>query len=152
MIHSIHEYQKAPSTKSKYLLKRFSGCYEPLHQKSKSIDEIPLYVCPPPPHIKTRQNRKPSLILVNARKEYLSGLYFPLPENPFLAYGDIGADALLVIMENGCLEVLVCPDSKHLCMALYTMYADADPDMQSEIQAHRQAFREWCAEKAEGLS
>lgn len=154
MIHSLYEYQKDASTKSKYILRQYSAIYEPLHVKSKSIDQIPLYVCPPPPHIKARLERKPSLCLVNARQQYLSGLYFPQVENPGLGYGDIlGKDAVLGSMKNnGALEVIVFTGSKHLCMALFTMFADGDLDMLAELETHRRALKKWLPEKPESLT
>jgi len=143
MIHSIHVYTKAENTKSKYILKSCSAEYEPLNQKARTSDEIPLYVCSLPPAVKAIDERKPNLCLVNARRNYLSGLFFPHAENPFLGYGDIGNDGILVSMrETGFLEVIVFPESKHLCMALYTLFADHDRDLLDEIQAHRKAMQE----------
>lgn len=80
------------------------------------------------PHIKANKERKSDLTISNGLS-HLSSLYFPEPEYPFFAYGDLikTNDALLFILTENKIEILVFKDKKNIISSvLFNMLIDGE--------------------------
>jgi hypothetical protein len=138
-----YRFQKQDDSKSKYRRDLFinSEYYEPLHYKNKH-GKVWIYLSPPPEKIKSNQKRLCDLSLTRGNGDYISGLYFPEPDSPDLAYGDVKntQDALLVLLSdlNRTIEIFVSKGKKNNVQSLFFLFNDGE--LYSEIDAYRNTF------------
>jgi len=145
LIDSYSLYKHDTSTKTKYLLKSFSGVYDPLHRPSKRINEVPLYITSVPNSIKSNARRKPNQTLSGTGSTYISGIFNPDLNSPEIGYGDIRGteDALLIITKESQAEILVFKGKKSVAYQLYTILLDPDIDLLEELEDHRSNSEDW---------
>jgi|GEM_PF-2369567 hypothetical protein len=132
-------YRKKQGKKHTFTLEKCTGLYEAIHRRGKRApSEIPLYVTPVPDAVHCHSERKPALSLSGAGSVYYSGLYIPDPVRPEIAFGDIGEDAILCIMQIEQAELFIAKGKKCVVAQLYSMLSDGDPDLMAEIEENRQ--------------
>lgn len=131
-------YRKKAGKKHTFILEKCSEHYEPLHKPGKRApSEIPLYITAVPDAVHSHSARKPALSLGGAGSTYFSGLYIADPKRPEIAFGDLGADALLCIIGEEQAEVFVCKGKKNVSFQIVSMFADGDPDLLAEVEIYR---------------
>jgi hypothetical protein len=115
-------FERNQKTYSRFDMKAKSGSYSPIEETANKHGEIFVY------YVKTdgirHLKKKTDFALTIGNGKYLSGLFFPEIDKPYLAYGDIPQtnDLLLINIKDNTIEMFICKDRLQFKDVILQMY------------------------------